>query len=252
MTAIATRVRSAKVPAAVAVAIGLAWVAAIAAHATGSRHLVDHDALIDGTAARVPAVLTYGAAWVVMVAAMMLPSTVPLLRLFVAASDDQPRRGAVLGAFVGGYIAIWTTFGWLALLFDTAVHESVHAVPWLDARPAVVTGAVLMLAGAFQFSSLKDKCLTACRHPATYLLAHYRRGLAAAWRLGKGHGLFCLGCCWALMLVAFATGMTDLRLMAGFTALMAYEKVGRHGVAAAHLAGVALFALGGALAVSAV
>lgn len=252
MTAVDTRVRPSRVPVAVVVAIGLAWAAAVAAHATGSRHLLDHDAIIDGSAARLPAALTYGAAWVVMIAAMMLPSAVPLVRLFVAASENQPRRRAVLGVFVGGYLAIWTAFGWLALLFDALVHESVHAVPWLDERPTLVTGTVLVLAGAFQFSSLKDKCLTACRHPAAYLLAHYRRGPAAAWRLGSGHGLFCLGCCWALMLVAFATGMTDLRLMAGFTALMAYEKVGRHGVAVSQLAGVAFLALGGALALHAV
>lgn len=252
MTATDTRVRSSRVPATVVAAIGLAWAAAIAAHATGARHLLDHDALIDGSAARVPAVVAYGAGWVVMVAAMMLPSTTPLVRLFVAASEDQPRRGAVLGAFIGGYLAIWTAFGWLALVFDTAVHEIVHAVPWLDDRPAVVTGAVLLLAGTFQLSSLKDKCLTACRHPAAYLLAHYRRGPAAAWRLGSGHGWYCLGCCWALMLVAFATGMTDLRLMAGFTALMAYEKIGRHGAAVARLSGVAFLVLGSALAVHAV
>ena len=103
--------------------------------------------------------------------------------------------------------------------------------------------ATLGLAGAFQFSSLKDRCLTACRHPAAYLLRHYRRGPGAAFRLGWGHGLYCLGCCWALMLVMFAVGITDLRWMAALAALMAYEKIGRHGQAVAATAGVVALAL---------
>jgi predicted metal-binding membrane protein len=105
-----------------------------------------------------------------------------------------------------------------------------------------------VLAGAFQLSPLKDRCLTVCRHPGAYLLAHYRRGASGAFRMGWHHGLFCLGCCWALMLVAFAAGMTDLRLMAGFTALMAYEKIGRHGEAVAAATGAALVALAAAVA----
>ena len=73
----------------------------------------------------------------------------------------------------------------------------------------------------FQFSSLKDRCLTECRHPAAYLLRHYRRGPRAAFRLGWGHGLYCLGCCWALMLVMFSVGVADLGWMAALAALVA-------------------------------
>lgn len=235
------------VPAAVVVAIGLAWAAAIAAHATGYRHLLDHEAVLGGSGSSVPAAAAYAGAWIVMVAAMMLPSAIPLVRLFARMSAGQPRPQVVLGVFVGGYLAVWIAFGWLALAFDLAVHRGLDIWPWLHDRPSLVIGAVLVLAGAFQFSTLKDRCLDGCRHPAAYLLSHYRRGPAAAWRLGSGHGLFCLGCCWALMLVAFAAGMTDLRLMAGFTALMAYEKVGRRGETVARLAGLALLALGGAI-----
>jgi predicted metal-binding membrane protein len=107
----------------------------------------------------------------------------------------------------------------------------------------VVAAATLGLAGAFQLSTLKDRCLTACRHPAAYLLRHYRRGHGAAFRLGWGHGLWCLGCCWALMLVMFAVGVADLRWMAALTALMAYEKIGRHGPAVATATGVLALAV---------
>jgi len=134
-------------------------------------------------------------------------------------------------------------FGWAALTFDGGVHQTVDAAAWLAARPWLVGAASLGLAGAFQFSTLKDRCLTECRHPAAYLLRHYRRGPRAAFRLGWGHGLYCLGCCWALMLVMFSVGVSDLRWMAALAGLMAYEKLGRQGQAAATVAGVALLAL---------
>ena len=134
-------------------------------------------------------------------------------------------------------------FGWAALTFDGGVHQTVDAAAWLAARPWLVGAASLGLAGAFQFSTLKDRCLTESRHPAAYLLRHYRRGPRAAFRLGWGHGLYCLGCCWALMLVMFAVGVSDLRWMVALAGLMAYEKLGRHGQAAARAAGVATLAL---------
>jgi predicted metal-binding membrane protein len=241
-------VETRRVPAAIVAAIGLAWVAAIAAHANGNAQLIDHDALLGAGTPSLEAIATYATAWIVMVAAMMLPSAVPLVRLYAATSANQPRARVPLAVFIGGYLAVWIAFGWLALAFDSGVHHGVDAWPWLEGHPAFVIAAVLALAGAFQFSSLKDRCLDTCRHPAAYLLAHYRRGTSAALRLGWNHGVFCLGCCWALMLVAFATGMADLRLMAAFTALMGYEKTGRRGETVARLAGAALLVLAAAAA----
>jgi predicted metal-binding membrane protein len=98
---------------------------------------------------------------------------------------------------------------------------------------------VFALAGVFQFSSMKDRCLDVCRRPAVYLHHHYRRGIGQAFRLGRGHGLFCLGCCWALMLVMFAVGMANLAWRAVLAGLMAYEKAGRHGRRLAPVTGVA-------------
>ena len=238
-----------RVPRAVPIAIVLAWTAIVALHLSGHGGSVDHDTLLGpGGRVEVSSLLVYAAAWIIMVTAMMLPSAVPLLGLFAGVSRSQPRAGLVVAAFVSGYLAVWTVFGWLALGFDTAVHTAVEASPWLHKRPQLVIAAVLALAGAFQFSSLKDRCLSTCRHPGAYLLSHYRRGARTAVRIGWGHGLFCLGCCWALMTVAFAAGMTDLRWMAGFTALMTYEKVGRHGDAVARAAGFVLLGLATAVA----
>ena len=110
--------------------------------------------------------------------------------------------------------------------------------------PRSSPGSVLVLAGAFQFSSLKERCLRERRHPGPFLLQHYGRGVEAAFRLGKAHGLFCLGCCWALMLVGFAAGVANLWWMATLTALMVFEKTGRGGERGVIPIGAGLIALG--------
>ena len=239
-----------KVPPAVPAAAALAWAAVIALHVSGRGGSIDHDALLGpGGQPRVTSLLVYSAAWIAMVTAMMLPSAAPLVRLFAGVSRNQARTGLVVAAFVSGYLAVWTAFGWIALGVDAVVHTGVEASPWLDERPQLVAASVLALAGAFQFSPLKDRCLHSCRHPGAYLLPRYRRGLRAAVRIGWSHGLFCLGCCWALMTVAFAVGMTDLRWTAAFTALMTYEKLGPRGETVARAAGVVLLTLAAMVAV---
>lgn len=245
MTAVAPTLQRPRprTPRPVLVAIAAAWALAVVAEATGTAHTLHHDALIEDGPPLWAALLLFLLAWQAMVAAMMLPSSLPLIRLFEAASRRQESVRRVRAAFLGGYAAVWTGFGAVAFLGDAAVHHTVDAVPWLHERPWLIGGSTLALAGAFQFSDLKDKCLSKCRHPAPYLLSHYRRGTAPAFRLGSGHGLFCLGCCWALMLVMFAAGVAVLWWMAALTAVMVYEKTGRHGRALTPVVGVALFAL---------
>jgi predicted metal-binding membrane protein len=232
-------------PRPVLVAIVTAWTIAIAAEVTGTAGALHHDALIEGGPALWVALLLFLVAWQAMVAAMMLPSSLPLIRLFEAASAKQERPGHVRTAFLGGYAAVWTGFGAFAFLGDFGLHHTVDAVPWLEQRPWLIGGTVLALAGAFQFFDLKDKCLSKCRMPGPYLLSHYRRGVGGAFRLGSGHGLFCLGCCWALMLVMFAAGVAMLWWMAALTAVMVYEKTGRHGRALTPIVGVVLLVLAG-------
>ena len=200
MTAIASALERprGRVPRPVLLAIAAGWALAVTAELTGTADALHHDTLIEGGSAW--AALLFLLAWQAMVAAMMLPSALPLIRLFDAVSRNQERPWRARGAFLAGYGAVWTGFGALALLGDSALHHTVDAIPWLSERPWFVAGGVLALAGAFQFSDLKDQCLSKCRQPGPYLLAHYRRGPEAGFRLGFGHGLFCLGCCWALML----------------------------------------------------
>jgi predicted metal-binding membrane protein len=245
VTSIAARVEAAprRVPAAVLVAIVAAWVVAVAAELTGTAAALHHDALIEGGTPLWLGLVLFLVAWQAMVAAMMLPSSLPLIRLFYAASGAQEGSARVRAAFLGGYAVVWTAFGALAFLGDAVVHQLVHAIPALAARPWLIGGSVLALAGLFQFSELKDQCLDKCRAPGPYLLAHYRRGARGGFRLGLGHGLFCLGCCWALMLVMFAAGVAVLWWMAALTFVMVYEKTARNGRLLTPIVGFALLAL---------
>jgi predicted metal-binding membrane protein len=164
------------VPLPIALAIGAAWAAAVAAEGTGAAASLHHDSLLVGGPGFGPALLLFLLAWQVMVAAMMLPSSLPLVRIYAAASAGAPRRGRALAAFLGGYAAVWSAFGAVAFASDAGLHAGVAASPWLHEHDWAIGPSVLLLAGAFQFSSLKDACLRACRHPASFLRRHYRRG----------------------------------------------------------------------------
>ena len=190
------------------------------------------------------------AVWLVMIGAMMLPTVVPMVRLFGAVTARAPGPTAARLTFLAGYLAVWAAFAVLALLADQAVHALVATWAWLAARPDLLLGATLVLAGAFQFSPLKNACLTACRNPVGFLWQHYRRGAAGAWRLGLRHGVSCLGCCWALMLVMIGTGIGSLAWMAGLTAVMVIEKTARRGARLVLPVGVVLLVAGTSLSLS--
>ncbi len=221
-----------------------AWTLALATHLTGVAHALHHDKLIEGGTALPAALGLFVVAWQVHVAAMMLPSSLPMIRLFNRASEQQPRADAVRIAFLGGYIAVWTVFGILAFVGDIGIHRAVDAWPWLSDHDWYIAGITLVIAGAFQFSDLKEKCLDECRHPAAYLMRHYRRGVSEAFSMGWGHGMFCLGCCWALMLVMFGAGIANLVWMAPLALVMLIEKAGRGGQRLVAPVGIALLALG--------
>jgi predicted metal-binding membrane protein len=238
----AARVRG--VPVVVLAAITAAWAAAITAQASGAAGVVHHDSVLADGPPPAGAVLLFLAGWQVMTAAMMLPSSLPLVRMFTAASATAPGRGRALAAFLAAYALVWTTFGTLAFVGDAGLHALVNASPWLERHEWAIAPSVLILAGAFQFTPLKDACLRSCRHPASFVHRHYKRGTSGAFSLGARHGLFCLGCCWALMLVMFALGVANLIWMALLTALMVHEKTRPTGARTVPLTGVTLLALG--------
>jgi predicted metal-binding membrane protein len=227
------------------VVAGVCWAATAWLVVAGGHGLGHHDVVLEGSTSPWPLRIgAFLAVWLVMIGAMMLPTVVPMARLFVAVTARAPRPVVARAGFLAAYLAVWTVFAGLALLGDAGVHALVAGWGWLAARPELVLGATLVLAGAFQFSPLKNACLTACRNPVGFLWQHYRRGAAGAWRLGLRHGMSCLGCCWALMLLMFATGVGSLAWMVGLTAVMVVEKTARWGARLVVPVGVALLVAG--------
>lgn len=203
----------------------VAWVACVVLVLTGGMAAGHHDNVLTRLRPDWPRLLMlYVAVWTVMVAAMMLPSTVPVARAFARVASRQPGRRRVTGVFFGAYLAVWLGFAAVALVFDAGIHALVERWAWLAERPELILSGALALAGLYQFTPLKDACLRACRSPYATVVLGYRRGIAGAWRLGWRHGVSCLGCCWALMLVMFATGVGSLLWMLVLGVLMTGEK----------------------------
>lgn len=193
-----------------------------------------------GSAEVVLTVLVFGGAWLQMIGAMMLPTMVPMVRMFIVVSAQNPRPTAARAAFLAGYVVLWMAFALIALAIAGGLQAVLGQWAWLDTHPHLILAGMLVIAGLFQFSSLKDRCLTQCRDPRAFLFLHYRRGVRAGWALGLRHGLSCLGCCWALMLVMFGTGVGNLSAMLVLTVVMLAEKTTRWGGRIAKPVGVAL------------
>lgn len=248
MTAVATVGQ--RIPIGVPLAVATAWLLALAAEATGTAAVLHHDTLLGGGTPPWAAAPVFLLAWQIMIAAMMVPSSLPLIRLFAAATRHLERPGLLMATFLGGYALVWSAFGAVALLGDLGVHELAQSSPWLHDHERLIAGGVLLAAGAFQFSAVKKRCLAQCRLPASFLRVHYARGYTGAFRLGRRHGLYCVGCCAALMLITFAAGVANLLWMATLTALMVYEKTGRAGTRAVPIAGAALLVWAAAVVAS--
>ncbi|MDR7481443.1 MAG: DUF2182 domain-containing protein [Armatimonadota bacterium] len=162
--------------------------------------------------------------WTVMTVAMMLPGSLPLVNLFRRVVAQRPDRWGLLLRLGAGYLGVWAGFGAAAFAADlVVVHALVERLPWFA---ALLPPGVLLAAGAFQFTALKERCLSQCRSPLTFLAGHWRGVHPGrdAWTLGLHHGLFCVGCCWALMLLMFAVGIAHLGWMLALGAIMAAER----------------------------
>jgi predicted metal-binding membrane protein len=213
-----------------------------------------HDAVAPVGATRrlsVPAATAF-AAWLVMAGAMMLPTVVPLVRLFVPLTAHLPHPVVTRIAFLCGYLAIWSGFAAVAMMGDSGVAALVRMRTWPVAPSELVLGATLVVAGLFQFSRLKHACLTACRSPWAFLWQHYRRGVRGGWTLGVRHGVLCLGCCWALMLIMFGAGLSSLLWMLALTGVMVVEKTVPYGARLVAPLGGALVLAGVVVTVGAV
>lgn len=170
--------------------------------------------------------LVFIGGWTLMVVAMMLPTSLTLIMLFYRLTRRRRDQSALLALLIGGYLLTWVTFGAAVYAGDAVLHELVERAPWLQANAWAIGAATLAVAGVYQFTSLKYLCLDKCRSPLSFITEHWR-GRAqklSALRLGMRHGLFCVGCCWSLMLLMFAVGVGNLGWMLVLGAIMAVEK----------------------------
>lgn len=162
--------------------------------------------------------------WTLMIIAMMLPTATTLLGVF--ARVVRHRSGRLKALVVIGFIGAWLAVGYLFRVADLGVRGLLVSIRWLEARPSLLGAATLGLAGVYQFTPLKYRCLTACRSPRGFIYRHWRgrRPASEALRIGLAYGWSCVGCCWAIMLIMFALGLASLPWMLSLAAFMAVEK----------------------------
>jgi predicted metal-binding membrane protein len=185
----------------------------------------------------------YVSAWVVMMAAMMFPSIMPMVTVYAGLQDRRRQAGksapsGAIALFVAGYLLVWTAAGLIAFaLFELGQAASVDALSWERGGP-YLAGGVILAAAVYQLTPLKDACLTRCRGPLSFVIENWSDGRAGALRMGILHGGWCVGCCWALMAVLFALGVMSIGWMIFVAALIAIEKLlpwkalANHGIAA--------------------
>jgi predicted metal-binding membrane protein len=186
------------------------------------------------------------AMWAVMMAGMMAGSAAPVLLLFAAARAKRPEPGLRFAVvmFGLGYLVVWTGFSACAALAQWALHEAALLSPAMSASSSYLAGAILIAAGAYQLTPWKGACLTHCRSPLGFLMTHWRDGQVGALQMGLRHGLYCLGCCWALMCVLFVVGVMNLLWVALLTGFVLIEKMGPSGLIVARVAGAAMVIAG--------
>lgn len=222
-----------------------AWLLLIAWDASPQGRYLDHDSLAETGLGMVATTAVFVGGWVLMLAAMMFPSTYSLVVAFTPVAERRGERRRLVSLLLVGYVAAWTCVGVLLLVLDTGVHALVDRSDLLHDHPEVIAATTLAGAGLFQLTSLKDRCLTACRSTRMFVMSHWKgvSPRAEAFLLGVEHGRYCIGCCVGLMLVAFGLGAGNLGLMLLFGALMALEKLAPWGAQLVRpLAGVLLVA----------
>jgi predicted metal-binding membrane protein len=166
--------------------------------------------------------------WAGMMVAMMLPSAMPMILTFAAVSRkrrEQQRPYVPVGVFVAGYVAIWSAFSVVAALAQWLLHRHALLSPAMASTSVWLGGVLLLIAGVFQFTPLKRACLTYCRTPLEFIMTRWREGARGAFRMGVEHGLFCTGCCWALMALLFVTGVMNILWIAILSLVVALEKL---------------------------
>jgi predicted metal-binding membrane protein len=190
------------------------------------------------------------AIWVVMMVAMMFPTAAPMILTFHTVQAARRQRGEAFVStwvFVGAYLVVWTLAGVAAYAGALAAEAIVARTAVSPFAAARFGGTVIIAAGLYQLTPLKDLCLAKCRTPMGFIMTSWRDGMAGALRMGLAHGAYCLGCCWLLFLVLFPVGVMNIGAMALITLVVFAEKTLPWGRATARAAAAALVAYGAAV-----
>ena len=232
--------------------VGLAWVALYLWGASPYAHYLSHDSIelmVSGSQFWAAGLLFAGG-WTLMVIAMMLPTSLPLISVFRQVTRSRTDRTRLVFLLIAGYLAIWLLFGVVVHAIDLGVHQIAGAVTVLQNAPWVLGAGVFAIAGAFQFTELKYRCLDKCRSPLSFVTSYWTG--VNEWRnsfaLGVHHGIFCVGCCWSLMLLMFAVGHANIAWMLILGVIMGAEKNLKKGRALAKPLGIGLLIGAGLIA----
>jgi predicted metal-binding membrane protein len=182
-----------------------------------------------------PHLMLLWAMWAVMMTAMMLPSAAPIILL--------GRRGGHPYFLAVGYVLVWALFSVGATILQWLLGRLLILTPMMEVSSRQGGAVLLALAGLYQWTPLKRTCLTTCQSPMAFLTRRWRSGRAGAFRMGVEHGIHCVGCCWALMLLLFAGGVMNLAVIAALTVFVAFEKLVPLGVWTARVSGAVLVML---------
>ena len=204
----------------------VAWLSLAVWSASPWARYLHHDG-VSGSSFGLPLeVALFTAGWLLMIVAMMLPSSVPLVLVFAGVVARRPASGRLVALLIAGYLSIWTLFGAAAWVLDRGIHAAVDAWPWLAEHPQLIIGTTLLVAGLWQFSPLRDRCLDECRSPLGFIVNRWQAQSLRreSFLMGVAHGAFCVGCCWSLMLVMFGVGLGSVTAMLVLGAITAVEK----------------------------
>ncbi len=185
--------------------------------------------------------------WAVMMFAMMLPSVTPTVIIFGRVSEKRKsaeRPFAPTAAFVAGYLVAWTGFSLLATVVNWWLHTHGWMTSMMGQIGSGIGGVVLIAAGLFQWTPLKNACLDHCRSPMSFLMHHWREGVSGATMMGLHHGVYCLGCCWMLMALLFVLGVMNLPWVAVLAIVVLAEKTLPYGQFLSRILGLALIGWG--------
>ena len=185
--------------------------------------------------------------WAVMMVGMMVPTAIPMTLVYAAVARKAAGQGTTLApaaVFLSGYIAMWTIFSAGATFAQWVLDQAALLSPMLVSSSPWLGAGLLIAAGMYQMTPAKEACLRHCRSPAHFISEHWRPGWAGAFRMGLEHGVFCLGCCWALMGLLFFGGVMNLLWIAAITLFVLIEKVLPFGARSGRFAGIAMIAGG--------